>query len=42
MSILKKYSVEKELDLTATLDAEMAHSVADFVVIAALNSVYPK
>ena len=27
--------MEKELDLTATLDAEMAYSAADFVVIAA-------
>lgn len=32
---IEKYLVEKELDLTATLDAEMAYSAADFVVIAA-------
>ena len=32
---IEKYLAEKELDLTATLDAEMAYSAADFVVIAA-------
>ena len=32
---IEKYLAEKELDLTATLDAETAYSVADFVVIAA-------
>lgn len=32
---LKKYLVEKKLDLTATLDAEAAYSDADFVIIAA-------
>ena len=32
---IEKYLSEKELDLTATLDAEMAYSAADFVVIAA-------
>ena len=32
---IEKYLSEKELDLTATLDAEKAYSVADFVVIAA-------
>lgn len=32
---IEKYLAEKNLDLTATLDAEMAYSVADFVVIAA-------
>lgn len=32
---IEKYLVEKELDLTATLDAESAYSNADFVVIAA-------
>lgn len=32
---IEKYLAEKELDLTATLDAEMAYSDADFVVIAA-------
>lgn len=32
---IEKYLTEKELDLTATLDAEEAYSGADFVVIAA-------
>ena len=32
---IKKYLAEKELDLTATLDAETAYKDADFVVIAA-------
>ena len=32
---IEKYLAEKELDLTATLDAELAYSAADFVVIAA-------
>lgn len=32
---IEKYLAEKELDLTATLDAESAYSSADFVVIAA-------
>lgn len=32
---IEKYLVEKELDLTATLDAKLAYSNADFVVIAA-------
>ena len=32
---IEKYLAEKELDLTATLDAEKAYSEADFVVIAA-------
>lgn len=32
---IEKYLAEKELDLIATLDAEMAYSAADFVVIAA-------
>ena len=32
---IEKYLVEKELDLTATLDAKAAYTVADFVVIAA-------
>lgn len=31
---IEKYWAEKDLDLTATLDAEMAYSAADFVVIA--------
>lgn len=32
---IEKYLAEKELDLTATLDAESAYSTVDFVVIAA-------
>ena len=32
---IEKYLAEKDLNLTATLDAEMAYSAADFVVIAA-------
>lgn len=32
---IEKYLAEKKLDLTATLDAEMAYTDADFVVIAA-------
>lgn len=32
---IEQYLTEKDLDLTATLDAEMAYSAADFVVIAA-------
>lgn len=32
---IEKYLAEKELELTATLDAESAYSTADFVVIAA-------
>lgn len=32
---IEKYLSEKELDLTATLDAELACKDADFVVIAA-------
>lgn len=32
---IEKYLAEKDLDLTATLDAESAYSTADFVVIAA-------
>ncbi len=32
---IEKYLAEKELDLTATLDAEIAYKDADFVVIAA-------
>ena len=39
---IEKYLAEKELDLTATLDAELAYSNADFVVIAAPTNVYPK
>ena len=32
---IEKYLAEKELDLTATLDAEMGYKNAEFVVIAA-------
>lgn len=32
---IEKYLAEKELDLTATLDAEKAYTAADFVIIAA-------
>ena len=32
---IEKYFAEKELDLTATLDAEMAYREAEYVVIAA-------
>lgn len=31
---IEKYLAEKELNLTATLDSEVAYSDADFVVIA--------
>ena len=37
---IEKYLDEKELDLTATLDAKLAYSNADFVVIAAPINVY--
>lgn len=37
---IEKYLAEKELDLTATLNAEAAYSGADFVVIAAPTNVY--
>ena len=39
---IEKYLAEKELDLTATLDAKLAYSNADFVVIAAPTNVYLK
>ena len=39
---IEKYLTEKELDLTATLDAEAAYSDADFVVIAAPTNYDPK
>ncbi len=32
---IEKYLAEKELDLTATLDAEAAYTGADYVIIAA-------
>ena len=37
---IEKYLAEKDLDLTATLDAKGAYSDADFVVIAAPTNVY--
>ena len=37
---IEKYLVEKELNLTATLDAKATYSDADFVVIAAHTNVY--
>ena len=39
---IEKYLAEKDLDLTATLDAKDAYSDADFVVIAAPTNVYLK
>ena len=39
---IEKYLAEKELNLTATMDAKAAYSDADFVVIAAPTNVYPK
>lgn len=37
---IEKYLAEKELNLTATLDAKVAYSDANFVVIAAPTNVY--
>lgn len=37
---IKKYLVEKELNLNVTLYAKAAYSDADFVVIAAPTNVY--
>ena len=37
---IEKYLAEKELNLTATLDAKTAYTDADFVVIAAPTNVY--
>ena len=39
---IEDYLANKELDLTATLDAEEAYTDADYVVIAAPTNVYPK
>ena len=39
---IEKYLAERDLDLTATLDAKAAYSDADFVVIAAPTNVYLK
>lgn len=39
---IEKYLAEKELNLTATLDAETAYKTADFVVIAAPTNYDPK
>ena len=38
---IEKYLAERELNLTATLDAKEAYSDADFVVIAAPTNVRP-
>lgn len=37
---IEKYLAEKNLNLTATLDAKAAYSDADFVVVAAPTNVY--
>ena len=37
---IEKYLAEKELDLTATLDAKEAYSDVDFVIIATPTNVY--
>ena len=37
---IEKYLAEKELNLTATLDAKAAYVDADFVIIAAPTNVY--
>lgn len=39
---IEKHLAENKLDLTATLDAKLAYSNADFVVIATPTNVYPK
>ena len=39
---IEKYLAEKELNLTATLDAKAAYSDVDFVVIVAPTNVYLK
>ena len=39
---IEKYLAEKELNLTATMDAKAAYSDVDFVVIAAPTNVYLK
>lgn len=39
---IEKYLTEKELDLTATMEAREAYTDADFVVIAAPTNVYPE
>ena len=39
---IEKYLAEKELNLTATLDAKATYSDVDFVVIAAPTNVYLK
>lgn len=38
---IEKYVVEKPLDLTATLDGEVAYKNADFVIIATYGNLYP-
>ena len=39
---IEKYLAEKELNLNVTLDAKVAYSDADFVVVAAPTNVYLK
>ena len=39
---IEKYFAEKQLDLTATLDAEAAYADAEFVIIAAPTNYDPK
>lgn len=36
---IEKYLAEKELDLTATLDAEAAYQKADYVIVASTNKL---
>lgn len=38
---IENYFAEKDLNLTATLDAKEAYTDVDFVVIAAPTNVYP-
>ena len=40
ITIFEKYLAEKELNVTATLDAKNVYADADFVVIAAPTNVY--
>ena len=39
---IERYFAEKQLDLTATLDAEAAYGSAEFVIIAAPTNYDPK
>ena len=40
ITIFEKYLAEKELNVTATMDAKNVYADADFVVIAAPTNVY--